>query len=157
MPATKLERFLARVAVSKAGCWVWTGCMSDTGYGHTGLLWPRKMSTHRASWILHSGQEIPAGLCVLHRCDNRACVRPDHLWLGTREDNHYDMVGKGRGNPQYGALTAADIRAIVADRAAGVTCRALAVRHGVHAATISRVARGVRKGRLHPSATITTP
>lgn len=77
------------------GCWVWTGAITSGGYGHfhhrsTGLI-----RSHRASWIVANG-EIPLGLFVLHRCDNRPCVRPDHLFLGTKKDNTQDMMAKGR-------------------------------------------------------------
>jgi hypothetical protein len=95
-----LTRFWRRVTKLEGadGCWVATK-LKATGYGHIQV---RRLDgafisegMHRVSWRLHRGS-IPAGLCVLHRCDNRACVRPDHLFLGTIQDNHTDMVLKGR-------------------------------------------------------------
>lgn len=84
-------------------CWEWVGAKNKYGYGilsvavspdaHGGVR--RNMRAHRVSWIVHHG-DIPSGLNVLHRCDNRACVRPDHLFLGTQRDNFEDMVAKGR-------------------------------------------------------------
>jgi hypothetical protein len=58
------------------------------------------MVASRVSWQIHCG-EIPAGLQVLHKCDNPRCVRPDHLFLGTIADNVHDMLAKGR-NPVLG-------------------------------------------------------
>jgi hypothetical protein len=88
-------RFWSRVKKS-SGCWLWQGSRTEDGYGR---LWgvDREARAHRLSYELHVG-EIPAGLRVLHRCDTPACVRPDHLFLGTDADNIADMHAKGRAN-----------------------------------------------------------
>ena len=86
-------------------CWMWTGCRNYQGYGY--FRFEGKMRrAHRIAWILTNGP-IPHGegfhgICVLHRCDNRLCVKPDHLFLGTNHDNVIDMWKKGRGNPWVG-------------------------------------------------------
>lgn len=89
-----IERFKARVSVQENGCWIWCGYKQTTGYGQVGFKGQRLL-THRISYALHFG-EAPSDLFVLHRCDNRPCVNPNHLFLGTHQDNTDDMVAKGR-------------------------------------------------------------
>lgn len=79
-------------------CWQWTGRTDPNGYGDIQLYRnaPHQLA-HRVSWELHNGQ-IPAGLSVLHHCDNPPCARPDHLFVGTQADNLADASRKGRLN-----------------------------------------------------------
>lgn len=88
------QRFWMRVEKT-ANCWLWLGRVSSDGYGAFSSQCLTRRRAHRYSWILHNG-EVSNGLCVLHRCDNRICVRPDHLFLGTNRDNVADMIAKGR-------------------------------------------------------------
>lgn len=88
-----------------AECWEWTGHLNGSGYGWIRWIEGAQMLAHRVSWILARG-EIPAGLCICHHCDNRKCINPAHLFLGTTQDNTADMVRKGRHrqnpNPRCG-------------------------------------------------------
>lgn len=98
------ERFWSRVRKgAEDECWEWTGPRIPTQYG-TIMVNGRVERAHRASWFLAHGP-VPDGMWVLHSCDNRGCVNPIHLFLGTRQDNVDDMVRKGRGRYPGRALT----------------------------------------------------
>ena len=128
------------------GCWEWLGTKIPNGYGQ---LWNEKRhhNAHRVSWQLHYGK-IPKGLLVLHTCDNRSCVNPSHLFLGTNQDNTDDMFRKGRENPPRGnrqplaKLSPTKVREIRGLVAQGITRRELAKLFHVSASSISRVASG---------------
>lgn len=77
------------------GCWLWIGSLSHNGYGVFRLRNPNNCRAHRYSWQLHFGL-VPSGMMVLHYCDVRNCVRPEHLFLGVHQDNMTDMVTKER-------------------------------------------------------------
>lgn len=87
-----------RYVTEGAGCWRWAGATRRDGYGQLCDRSSGKVvAAHRLSWVLHNGRPIPPGALVLHSCDNRRCVRPSHLWLGSASDNTKDMMQKGRG------------------------------------------------------------
>ena len=95
MPPAVQDRFDKRYILEPtSGCWLWEKSRSSEGYG---LFWAfgKTRSAHRVAWELYCGK-IPDGLFVLHSCDVKSCVNPDHLFLGTHTDNMADMVHKGR-------------------------------------------------------------
>lgn len=103
------------------------------------------MYAHRASWELHNGA-IPEGLMVLHRCDVRDCVNPEHLFLGTCDDNLKDCSRKGRMHPgeQNGMakLSTEQVEEIKRLLATGVARKLIAVQFEVHSGHIGKIARG---------------
>jgi hypothetical protein len=83
------------LSVTKSdGCWEWSKCRGVSGYGRIQIN-QKSVEAHRFSYEMHYGP-IPEGMCVCHHCDNPACVRPDHLFLGTHGDNANDKINKGR-------------------------------------------------------------
>lgn len=100
------EHFWHNVAIDD-GCWDWQGRRTQGGYGQHWYE-GRHQSAHRLAWRFVNGAIPPGsgahGTCVLHHRDNRRCVRPSHLWLGTNTDNQRDCQAKGRGrNPRIEA------------------------------------------------------
>ncbi len=90
-----MARFYQKVTVKKPReCWEWNGAIIQNGYGQIGILAGKAGYAHRVSYELHNGP-IPDGMYVCHSCDNKRCVNPNHLWLGTAKDNAQDARKKG--------------------------------------------------------------
>ena len=95
-PLPIIDRFMDYMTpVPFSGCWLWEASTYGE-YGQFAIDGAHPIGAHRASWLLHKGP-IPDGLFVLHRCDVKICVNPDHLFLGTNHDNLVDYATKNPG------------------------------------------------------------
>jgi hypothetical protein len=135
------ERFWPKVHKTD-GCWFWTGSRDRKGYGRININYIPQLA-HRIAWEL-ACSPVPAGLFVLHKCDNPPCVRPDHLYVGTHIDNMRDArerrrmkterfrASRQRGEARpHSKLTENQVREIRALREDGATMTSLAAHYGV--------------------------
>ena len=144
-PRSLEERFWAKVdRRGDSECWNWTAGGNQYGYGRIHALRPKRklLQAHRVSFELAHGS-IPEGLHVCHRCDNRKCCNPSHMFLGTNIDNHADKVSKGRqarGDrlPQT-KLIETDVTAIRCLIRDGVTQKEIASRFSISQSVISEI------------------
>lgn len=141
------DRFWEKVRkADDDGCWEWEGCKDDAGYGIFVTAYAnrrgKRVKAHRQSWEFCFGK-IPEGFFVCHHCDNRGCVNPKHLFLGTPAANSADCARKGRyasgENHSKAKLTRKQVDEI--RRRAGERQVDLAREFGVHQVTISHVIR----------------
>jgi hypothetical protein len=154
----EVERFNRKFTKVETGCWQWTaGKFREAGYGmfsgirgRQGLRNKRTMSAHRASWMIHTGQPIPPGMLICHHCDNRLCVNPAHLYLGTYMDNNRDTVKRNRANRNKGSqcswakMTEGQVLEILRSEYGPGQNKALAQKFGVSQSQISHIRSGKR-------------
>lgn len=149
-PAPKPPEVRLWAKVDKSGdCWVWTGHRTR-GYGKLTVKKGVYITVHRLSWEITNGP-IPPGMCVLHKCDNRVCVRPDHLFLGTKAQNNRDRTAKARQawGERHGMhkLTLDDVEEVRRMYSAGVHKAVIASRFGVVRGTIGHILKGTTWNR----------
>jgi len=147
MARDPIERFHESYRVDPSGCWLWQRAIEHKGYGL--FKWDgRNIMAHRFAYLAFVGG-IPAGFLVMHRCDVRACVNPEHLMIGTEQDNATDMcqkVRQARGRKNHtNKLTEAEVLEI---RKAGGGTTAIGRRFGVSAKHIQLIKERKRWGWL---------
>jgi hypothetical protein len=130
-------------------CWVWTGAVKDNGYGVIGEG-QRTLRVSRVSYELATGSLPPPPLEVCHHCDNRLCVRPSHLFAGTRRDNVLDAKAKGRlsapplhvgADCHLAKITEREVRQIRDLAVNGHTHRTIGARFGIARGTVTSIVR----------------
>lgn len=145
-----VSRFWEQVIISES-CWIWNGRITR-GYGYLLSGFNHGyVKAHRASWLIHFGP-IPDGLCVLHDCpdgDNSRCIRPSHLWLGTRVENVADMNDKGRHGSnstwmkgRFISITDSEIEEMLLLWNSGITQRELALRFRISKGYVQELCSG---------------
>lgn len=162
LDSTAIARFWAKV--NKDGpvireelgpCWIWTASTTH-GYGMFNVGQQTIVAAPRVSWIIHNGVP-PKGILICHKCDNRPCCRPDHLFLGTHKDNLSDMAAKGRstrGMKHASAkLTDADVQNILSrcQNCKRGEKKNLALEYGVGHGCITKIIQGERWSHINPT------
>lgn len=139
--ASLRDRLFCKAAAQPNGCIHWMGALGRAGYGVLGFE-GKTYKANRASWEVFRGP-IPAGLHVLHRCDQPTCINPDHLFLGTQADNMADKAQKGRtgSRSEYRGLPRNKLsaHAVLAIRESTNGSHAVAREYSVHPSTIADI------------------
>jgi hypothetical protein len=155
MGFTKKEvlRFESKVVKSdESSCWTWVGPKFDTGYGMFCMSGRERktFAAHRVSWMIHFKMDIPAGMFICHTCDNRICVNPEHLYLGTPTQNNTDTVKRGRANRKVGSdcswakVTEAQVRKILESPYESGANSRFSREFGIHQSQVSHIRSGRR-------------
>lgn len=128
-------------------CWIWSASLRKDGYGQVHFRGQAR-AAHKVAWILERF-ELGRGECVCHACDNPACVRPDHLFVGTHEDNVRDKVAKGRhptgSNCWQAKLSDEDVGAIRAAVLGGQSQKLVAAQFGINQGYVSKLVSNLRR------------
>lgn len=141
----RLKEIFEKHVLRDNKCWNWKGKLHKSGYAL--MIYGKdhkQIGAHRVSWIIHFG-EIPEGLYVCHKCDNKKCTNPEHLFLGTPKENTQDMLKKDRKNTPIGEkvfsskLTSKQVIKIKKMLSLGVTMTKLALKYNVSLSAISDI------------------
>jgi len=148
-----IDRFKEKFKVVESGCWEWSGALYKNGYGMAYFRRGKRKTflAHRISWQISNNTSIPDGMLICHTCDNRKCVNPSHLYVGTSKDNNTDTIKRSRGNRitgdrcSWSKIAESDIHEILQSTEKQSV---LASRYGVHQSTISQIKSGKRRTNI---------
>lgn len=151
---TLRERLLeGYMPIPESGCWIWMERLSSTGYGRVSIGNQKSAFAHRKSYEEFKGP-IPEGMSVCHKCDIPSCINPDHLFLGTHQENMADSARKGRAKQPKNPIGAKHPRAkLTAEQVKEIreykgTLKYLAEKYGVNPMTIYRARNGIHYGSV---------
>lgn len=141
-----LAKFEARIErITETGCWIWTGSLIGKGYAQmpSGRRLLGITHAHRYSYMKFVG-EVPEGMQVCHRCDIACCVNPNHLFLGTNQDNVDDMMrkgrhGKGGASGERNGIAKLTLEQVKSIRESNDSHSQLALKFGLHPKSIARI------------------
>jgi hypothetical protein len=133
----------------KTGCWLWIRSFDSSGYGQFSRTGVRFRQAHKWGWVLHRGP-VPEGYAVLHKCDVRACVNPEHLFLGVHSDNLADMLRKNRQRRSSSTLASRNGK-ITKEQAISISndqrpAKEIAAEYGLNIGAIYKIRDGVTWG-----------
>ena len=138
------ERFAKKYVVDSNGCFIWQGKPHTAGYGVFGRNGDQDFA-HRYAWFFASGRWPEKGMFVCHSCDNPLCVNPDHLFLGTHQDNVKDAVAKNRMGAPHKLSKEIRDKILAEYRQGGIFQRDLAKKYNTSQATVSEICRGLHQ------------
>jgi hypothetical protein len=149
----RIREKLLKNSVRNSDCLEWQGYIPEKGVHYGMMYYPKTKkyhAVHRLSYVVFKG-EIPDGFCVLHSCDNKKCIEPSHLRLGTKKENSKDMVDrkrhpyliKNRGSAHHKAkLNEEKIKEIIELRKMGLTLVQISEKFGMHYSMIGYICQG---------------
>lgn len=141
-------RLVTHTKLTESGCLEWDRAIFHSGYGQLTVNYKTTLA-HRYAWLLLKG-EIPEGMHVCHKCDNRRCCNVEHLFLGTHSDNMQDKVRKGRSTDIKGELNPMsklkedDVQLIRLLRASGNSCQKIGELYDMSYRSVWRICKGQR-------------
>jgi len=138
-----LNRFRSKVEVMESGCHEWRSTLHRDGYGKFYFNGDQTQA-HRVAWIIYVG-EIPENGWILHKCDNRKCVNPDHLYVGDAKQNARDMHdrARARGNTRLSFEAIKEIRNRYSSER--ISQQRLADEYGCDQTHVSKIVRSVQR------------